>query len=390
MSRLVLHTKLCDLLGIEYPIILAGMGRVAGVELTAAVSNAGGLGVLGASLMTLDEMRDAIRQIRERTDKPFGVDLLLPSMEQLDAFESILDSNESLSSDKMQSMIKAILPKEHQEYMEMLKEEIGVSGVEISSEESMFGISTDVTIMHAREAVRILLEEKVPVFASGLGNPAFMVDDAHAQGMKVIGLVGNVKNAKRMAQAGVDIVVAQGTEGGGHTGRIGTLALVPQVIDAVAPIPVVAAGGIGDGRGVAASLAMGASGVWVGTAFIATEEAGEEDFQKQNIIDAVDESTVITRLYTGKTARSIRNKLIDTWDVSKISPLPMPLQTLLINDLQARLIKAKKTEYLSGFAGQVSGLVKEVKPAQTVLNNMVEEAIKILAEKLPNEVRVDM
>jgi len=294
MARKRLHTKLCDLLGIEYPVLLAGMGQVAGVELTAAVSNAGGLGVLGASVMTLDQMREAIHKIRELTDKPFGVDLLLPAMEQFDGTAAVMDSGESISSEKVQEMIKSILPKPLQEYVAGLTEEMGVADVEIDADEAMFGISMDITILHPQEAVQILLEEKVPVFASGLGNPGFMVPDAHAQGMKVIGLVGNVKNARRMKDAGVDIVIAQGHEAGGHTGRIGTLALVPQVVDAVDPIPVVAAGGIGDGRGLAASLALGAVGVWTGTAFIATEEADEYDFQKQKIVGATEAATTAT------------------------------------------------------------------------------------------------
>lgn len=392
MSRKVLHTKLCDMLEIEYPVILAGMGHVAGVELTAAVSNAGGLGVLGASLMTLDEMRDAIRRTRELTDKPFGVDLLLPSIEQFKAPAADGAPAEELTSEKLREMIKAILPKEHQEYVKKLMDEIGVEPVDIDAAPRGSGVklSMDLTTLRVNEAVRIVLEEKVPVFASGLGNPSFMVPDAHAQGMVVMGLVGNVKNARRMAEAGVDIIVAQGHEAGGHTGRIGTLALVPQVIDATDPIPVVAAGGIGDGRGLAASLAMGAIGAWVGTAFVTAEEADENDFKKEQIVKAIDEDTVITKLYTGKTLRSIKNRFIDMWDTQKMPPLPMPMQTLLVAELQASLHAAGKTEYLSGLAGQISGMIKEVRPAKDILDDMVGGAVQILAQKLPGEVKVGM
>lgn len=392
MSRKVLHTKLCDMLEIEYPVILAGMGHVAGVELTAAVSNAGGLGVLGASLMTLDEMRDAIRRTRELTDKPFGVDLLLPSIEQFKAPAADGAPAEELTPQKLRELIKAILPKEHQEYVKKLMDEIGVEPVDVDAAPRGSGVklSMDLTTLRVNEAVRIVLEEKVPVFASGLGNPGFMVPDAHAQGMVVMGLVGNVKNARRMAEAGVDIIVAQGHEAGGHTGRIGTLALVPQVIDATDPIPVVAAGGIGDGRGLAASLAMGAIGAWVGTAFVTAEEADENDFKKEQIVKAIDEDTVITKLYTGKTLRSIKNRFIDMWDTQKMPPLPMPMQTLLVAELQASLHAAGKTEYLSGLAGQISGMIKEVRPAKDILDDMVEGAVQILAQKLPGEIKVGM
>ncbi len=372
MGKKVLHTKLCDLLGVEYPIILAGMGDVSCAELAAAVSNAGGLGVLGASVWTLDQMRDEIRRTKELTDKPFGVDLLFPG--------GMVESPRDLAAGPMKiSEIKPMLPQEQLDFVEKLKKEWGVP--ETDPEIPL------PTIMFPKESAEILFEEKVPFFVSGLGFPEWLEPDAHANGMKMIHLVGNVKNAKRTAAAGADIIVAQGTEAGGHTGRIGTLALVPQVVDAVAPLPVVAAGGIGDGRGLVASLALGACGALIGTRFVASTEGREYDYQKQKIVNAVDEDTQVTKIYSGKTLRAINNKLIEEWNASGIPTLPMPMQSLLIRDLVEGLRQAGMTDYLSGLAGQVSGMITEVKSATEIMADIVNEAIDILENRLPSEAR---
>jgi NAD(P)H-dependent flavin oxidoreductase YrpB (nitropropane dioxygenase family) len=233
------------------------------------------------------------------------------------------------------------------------------------------------------EQMEVVIEEKIAVFASGLGNPAPWVDRLHANSTKILSLVGNVKNAKRVAAAGADVVVAQGTEAGGHTGRIATLALVPQCIDAVSPTPVVAAGGIADGRGIAAALAMGAIGVWCGTAFLVSQEANQPDIQKQRILAATEEDTKVTRLYSGKTMRNITNPLIEAWEASGIQALPMGLQGLLIQDLVYSVRKAGREDLLMNAAGQVSGMLNEVRPAADILHDMVSGAADIIARKLP-------
>ncbi|UCD57662.1 MAG: nitronate monooxygenase, partial [Candidatus Hydrogenedentota bacterium] len=337
MGKKVLHTKLCDILGIEYPIILAGMGRVSGAELVAAVSNAGGLGVLGASVWTLNEMRDEIRKVKELTDKPFGVDLLFPG--------GMMDSPRDAGAGPMKaSDLKPMLPEEQVKFVEKLK-----ADWKVPETDPELRIPT---IMRPKESAEMLFEEKVPFFVSGLGFPEWLEPEAHANKMKMIHLVGNVRNAKRAAQAGADVIVAQGTEAGGHTGRIGTLALVPQVVDAVDPVPVVAAGGIGDGRGLVAALALGACGALIGTRFVATTESREFEYQKQKVVDATEEDTRVTRIYSGKTLRAINNKLIEAWDASGVSTLPMPLQSLLMMDLIEGLQQAGMTDSLSGLAGQ--------------------------------------
>jgi NAD(P)H-dependent flavin oxidoreductase YrpB (nitropropane dioxygenase family) len=221
------------------------------------------------------------------------------------------------------------------------------------------------------------------VLATGLGSPAPYVDQVHAAGGKVISLVGNVKDARRVAEGGADVVVAQGHEAGGHTGRIGTMALLPQVLDAVSPRPVVAAGGIGDGRGLAAAFAIGCAGAWCGTAFIATQEANLDEARKRRILAASDEGTRVTRLYSGKTMRNITNELIVAWDESGSPALPMGLQTLLVTDLLEAAKAAGRDELLMNAAGQISGMLTEIRSAESVLMGIVSEAVEILTRRLP-------
>jgi len=381
MMKRVLRTKLCDILGIEYPILSAGMGPTligertgAPVELVVAVSEAGGLGVLGGSGYTVDELREAIREIKLKTDKPFGVDLLLP--QKLDMGSGLV--NEGIKELPLSLVLQSI-PKPHQEWVKKIKQEMGLPDVEIM-------VRMNTTTMRPLESVKVCIEEKVPLFCAGLGNPGFMIQEAHANGMKVLGITGNVKNARRMAQSGIDLLVAQGHEGGGHTGRIGTMALLPQAIDAAYPVPVLAAGGIGDGRGLAAALTLGCVGVWVGTRFLATNEGGALEVNKRHILKSTDEDTRVSRSYTGKTLRASYNKFHDLWDGSGLEALPFPTQVLISSSLLTSFIEAKKDDYVGGLAGQISGLIKEIKPAKQVLEEMVEEAVDILTRRLPETV----
>jgi enoyl-[acyl-carrier protein] reductase II len=311
----MLRTALTETLRIEYPIIQAGMGGVALAELAAAVSNAGGLGVIGGAMLPPQQLREEIRKVKEMTDKPFGVDLLLA--------------------------------------------------------EGMPGLA---------QQIEAVYEEGVPVFASGLGNPGPYAAEMHRRGMKVIAVVGNVRNARRCAEGGADIVVAQGHEGGGHTGRVATLALVPQVVDAVKPLPVAAAGGIADGRGLVAALALGACGIWVGTRFVATREAFGHVNYKNKIVESSEEGTVITKAFTGKTCRVIRNKYADDWLGREDEIKPFPFQ--LIVDAQKLDAAIGRGDTEIGFmpAGQISGLIHSVDTAEDVLRAFIEEADEVLAQ----------
>jgi len=382
MGRSVLRTRLCDILDIEYPILSAGMGpnllgeeTGAPVDLVVAVSEAGGLGVLGASGYSVRELKQAIHDVRARTDKPFGVDLLLPkNLAGVDKFTG--EATDMLLEDVIKN-----LPAEYQEWVAKMRKDLNIPEMEIV-------VKTDTTTMHPQEAVQVCIEEKIPLFCAGLGNPGWMVEEAHANGIKVLAITGNTKNAKRMVDSGIDLLVAQGHEAGGHTGRIGTMALVPPCIDAAYPVPVLAAGGIADGRGFAASLAMGCVGVWVGTRFLATTEGGAPEVIKRHIVEATDEDTLVSTMFTGKTLRSIHSKFHDAWAASGLTALPFPLQIMISSALLSGFIQANIDDYIGGFAGQASGMIKEIKPAGEVVQDMVDQAVDILTTKLPAEVAI--
>lgn len=237
-----MRTRLTELLGIEHPVMLAGMGGVSYHALVAAVSEAGGFGCLGASTMNADQMVSEMAEVRARTAKPFGVDLLT-------------------------------------------------------------AMPGDMT-----RRVELLIEGGASVFVAGLGVPVDVVELCHRHGLKVVNMCGKVDHARRAVDAGCDIVVAQGTEAGGHTGTVATMPLVPQVVDAVGEhVSVVAAGGIFDGRGLAAALALGADGIWVGTRFIATPEARSVSGYKEALLRSAEDATTVSRAYSGKTMRVLSN-----------------------------------------------------------------------------------
>jgi nitronate monooxygenase len=375
--RPVLRTKLCELLGIEYPIILAGMGGVARAELVAAVSNAGGLGVIGATGMRPERLRQEIRKVRDLTDRPFGVDILLPVL------PSEMGRVQEEAPQGPRRSWRDLLTSEHHQFMAEMWERFRLPPLREDLSRSTLG--RDFGPDYIRRQMEVVLEEGVPVFASGLGNPAPFVPELHRSGAKVIALVGNVKNALRVREGGADIIVAQGHEAGGHTGRIGTMALVPQVVDAVAPTPVVAAGGIGDGRGLAAALCLGAVGVWVGTAFLVSEEAHLDPDLKRRILEASEEDTRVTRIYTGKTARVINNPLLEEWERRGLPTLPFPYQGGFMAQFLAAARDAGRKELLMNAAGQVCGMLRQVRPAREIVEEMVAQAVEALSEALPKE-----
>jgi enoyl-[acyl-carrier protein] reductase II len=323
-TRSALHTTLCDLLGIHYPICQAGMAFVARSGLAAAVSSAGGLGVIAAAHGTPDRLREEIRRVRDLTDKPFGVDILFAT--------------------------------------------IRIAGDEVAQ-------FTD----QVKGWVDVTLEERVPVLIAGLGNPGPATAEAHKLGMKVMALCGNVKQARDHAANGVDVVIAQGHEAGGHTGRIGGMVLIPAVVDAVTPKPVVAAGGIADGRGLAAALALGAVGVWMGTRFIATHEAFGHDNYKKKIVAIDEEGTVVHRGATGKPCRAIRNDFTREWEKRTAEILPFPLQAQRVG-FPAAIRAREEGDIENGHAacGQSAGLISEIVPARELIERMVAQAQAIL------------
>ncbi|HXH22130.1 MAG TPA: nitronate monooxygenase family protein, partial [Dehalococcoidia bacterium] len=346
----------------------------------AAVSEAGGLGVLGAAGLGPEQIHEQCAKIRKLTSKPFGVDILLPG--NTAEAPPMSAAGPSPGNGAPRSPLD-MLPPQYKEWVESAIERFGLQPPPPPQPPpDRQAQAAEARDRRSRELqqVEAILEERVAVFASGLGNPAPYVQRFHDVGTKVMALVGNVKNARRVAEGGADVVVAQGYEAGGHTGRIGTFALVPQVVDAVAPTPVVAAGGVGDGRGVAAALALGAQGVWVGTAFLATYEANVLPELKQRIIEATEEDTRVTRLYSGKTMRNINNPLIEYWEESGLQALPMGMQGIVSGRVTAAARASGKPELMMNPAGQISGMLTKIRPAREVLEEMVEGAVRVLSE----------
>ena len=361
-----LRTPLCDLLGMEYPIFLAGMA-VGGIQetaptpikLVAAVSNAGGLGVLGDSFRTLDEMDEGIKELKKLTNgRPYGVDFLLPA------------TRADVTATSNKEVFEQIL-KEYPGHIAVMKEIIKQEGLEEAEVSEGEPMSTDLL----KRKIEVVLDNKVPVFAAATGEPPeWFTDRGHQMGMQFIGMCGAVRHAERQVAANVDIITAQGTEAGGHTGNISTFVLVPQIVRAISPKPVLAAGGIGSGRHVAASLALGAQGVWVGTAFLASEETNIPEDHQNQILSGRSEQFTTSKFSSGKQQRSFHNLVKDAWVESGLPALPMPLQGILMEPMTQAAKKIGRWDLVGNPSGQVSGMLSERRPAKTILMEMVDEA----------------
>lgn len=366
---MTLHTRICEIFEIEKPIVLAGMGGASCPALAAAVSNAGGLGILGAAGCGPKMLRDWIRETRELTDKPFGVDTLLPA--------SVRRAN---YDDQEGPTPQDLLPERREFAAEFMEKE----GLEpVAPEDMPRRNDPDEPAVFTKEffeaQMQVIIEERVPVYASGLGNPGPWMPELRANGTKVMAVVGAVRHAIQVKSSGLDVIVAQGHDGGGHNSPIGTMALIPQVVDAVGDTPVLGAGGIVDGRGVAAAMMLGAEGVWVGSAFLASEEANIFDFQKEAIVDATEEGTSVSRTVTGKPARIIRSKWTDHWAREGVDPLPMPFQGMVSGPVMAAANRDKRGDVNPGFAGQGIGMIKAVRPAKEIFDELVYSAEQALS-----------
>ncbi|MBX3488499.1 MAG: nitronate monooxygenase [Parvibaculum sp.] len=366
---MTLHSRVCDILNIKYPILLAGMGGASVPRLAAAVSNAGGLGVLGAAACSPDQLREWIRETRSLTDKPFGVDTLLPASVRREAYKGKAGPSPMDLLPEYQKFAQDFLQKEN---IPPLKSRVRASEEAHRSSKSNAPLFSKEFFEAQMEVV---VEERVPVYAAGLGNPGPWLDRLHANGTKVMAVVGAVKHALQVVNSGIDLIVAQGHDGGGHNSPIGTMALIPQVVDAIAGrIPVLGAGGISDGRGIAAAMMLGAEGAWIGTAFLATDEAGIEDFQKDAIVESGDGDTLVSRTVTGKPARIIRNKWSEAFAEAGLEPLPMPFQPMVAMPVLAAAAAVKRKDIAPGFAGQGMGLIHKVRPAAEVMADLVKSA----------------
>jgi NAD(P)H-dependent flavin oxidoreductase YrpB (nitropropane dioxygenase family) len=367
-----MRSEVCETFGIEFPLFAFSHCR----DVVAAVTNAGGFGVLGAVAYTPERLEEELRWLDDHVGgRPYGVDVLVPGKIADVAVEAGRD--ESGGGAKMLSAV----PKEHWDFLAHLFEKYGVPVPDLTERSGPAGGARQVTAVGATELIDVALAHRIRLIASALGPPPpIMVDKARAAGIPVAALVGTVDHARRQVAAGADLIVAQGGEAGGHTGEISTMVLVPEVVDAVAPLPVLAAGGIGTGRQMAAAMALGASGVWCGSVWLTTEEAETEPAVKRKMLAATSRDTVRSRSRTGKPARQLRSAWTEEWD-GPDSPgaLPMPLQLIVAEGAMRPINKAAETgnegaqQLANYFVGQVVGLMNTVKPARQVVYDMIEE-----------------
>jgi NAD(P)H-dependent flavin oxidoreductase YrpB (nitropropane dioxygenase family) len=358
-----MHTQLARDLGLEFPVFAFTHCR----DVAAAVSKAGGLGVLGVAGHSRKGLAMELDWIeKEIGDKPYGVDLLLPS--------------KFAGSDRgglSQAEMDARIPEGHQAFLDRLLADHDVPPLPADVK---LGSEIQVGYEQQRDVIELVLERRISLIASALGPPpAWMIEQGRARGVKVAALAGTVEHARRHVEAGVDLVVAQGYEAGGHTGTVSTLVLVPEVVDAVSPVPVLAAGGIGNGRQLTAALALGAQGVWCGSVWLTTEEAETHPVVKEKFLHAGSGDTVRSRSLTGKPARQLRSAWTDAWDdPSNPDPLPMPLQPRLVREAQARIQRTAHNhegaaQLANYFVGQIVGSLHHVKSVRTVMEEFATE-----------------
>lgn len=361
-----MHTPICDELGIEFPIFAFTHCR----DVVVAVSKAGGFGVLGAVGFTPEELEIELKWIDEHIgDRPYGVDIVIPNK-----YEG-MDSN--MSGEELTKMLQSMVPAETLDFGRKLLRDHGVPLNEDSDNSLQLLGWTEAT---ATPQVEIALQHpKVTLIANALGTPpADMIEKIQSAGRKVAALCGSPKQARKHADAGVDIIIAQGDEGGGHCGEVGSIVLWPQVVKEVAPVPVLAAGGIGSGEQIAAALALGAQGAWTGSQWLMVEEAENTPVQQQTYVDASSRDTVRSRSFTGKPCRMLRNDWTEAWeDPKNPDPLGMPLQYMVSGMAVAATHKYPDESIDVAFnpVGQVVGQFRKVEKTSAVIERWVTEYI---------------
>lgn len=353
-----MRTSLCERFGIEYPIF----GFTPSEHVAAAISRAGGMGVLGCVRFNdPGELDDVLAWMDRNTDgRPYGVDVVMPMKVPDEGTPTDLDS---------------LIPAEHRRFVDDTLHRLGVPPLNGAADrsEGVLGWLHSV----ARSHVDVAMEHRIGLIANALGSPPEdVIDRAHGSGVPVAALAGTAEHARRHVERGVDVVVAQGHEAGGHTGEIATMVLTPEVVDAVGErVPVLAAGGIGSGRQAAAALALGAEGVWTGSCWLTTSEnalGGENSGAKRALLDATSADTVRTRIYTGKPARLLKTRWTDAWESDDApEPLPMPLQNVLVAEAHQRIAASGDPEVVSLPAGQIVGRMNEIRPVADVMAEFV-------------------
>ena len=353
-----MRTPICDVFGIEKPIFAFTPSE----KVAAAVSRAGGLGVLGAVRFNdPDELDRTLTWLDEATDgKPYGVDVVMPM---------------KIPTEGKAVDLQAMIPPEHLSFVERTLQQLGVPPLpEGEGREGVLGWLHSV----ARSHVDVALAHRPVLIANALGSPPVdVIEKAHERGVKVAALAGAAKHALSHVHNGVDVIVAQGYEAGGHTGEIASMVLTPEIVDAVGPdVPVLGAGGIGSGRQIAASLALGAQGVWMGSVWLTVAEYDLSSGVgiRDGLLRASSADTVRTRIYTGKPARLLKTKWTEAWAAEDApEPLPMPLQNLLVADAHNRMNRGDDPDTVSMPVGQIVGRMNDVQPVAAVMDRLVAE-----------------
>jgi nitronate monooxygenase len=352
------------------------MGGVAGPDLVATVCNAGGLGILAGFLLPAAQLREAIRAIRQQTDKSFGVNLLLPPevrppMRAADLSEPVVASVQATLNPFRTNLGLSPRAERPAQLPDLIP-----------------------------ESFQVIVDERVPVFSVGLGNPGTeMVEACHRYGIKVIAMVTTVEDARSVEATGLDAVVAQGAEAGGHRshfskpaaaeiGTIGTMALVPEVVDAVR-LPVIAAGGMADGRGLVGALALGASGILMGTRFVATRESMAPEPHKKALLERSANATTLTDVLSGRFARALRNAFTDTYAGTGAPVLPFPWHYVTAGDIYREAAGQGNADYLPLWGGQSMGMIHDLPGAAEVIETIIREARAVLLERFPQTLQLE-
>jgi len=360
-----MRTEFAKQLGIEFPIFAFTHCR----DVVAAVSNAGGFGVLGAVGFSPEQLEVELAWIDEHCDRPYGVDIVIPGKYE--------GKGEELSAEELEAKLKALVPPEHRAFAAKILADHGVPELPEGEQARELLGWTQTTAVPLLEAA--LRHDGVKMIANALGTPpADVIKEVQSTGRIVGALCGSPRHALAHKDAGVDVVIAQGTEGGGHTGEIGSMVLWPQVIEAVKPIPVLAAGGIGNGHQVAAALALGAEGVWTGSIWLTVEEAEASPEQKQSYLAASSHDAVRSRSWTGKPCRMLRNDWTEAWEKEDApKPLGMPLQWMVTAEAVSRVHRypAKAQQVAFNPVGQIVGEMKQVEPVRDVIQRLAEEYV---------------
>ena len=362
-----MRTPICDRLDIEFPIFAFSHCR----DVVAAVSRAGGFGVLGALYFTPEELEVELAWIDEHVDgRPYGVDLVMPA----NLLEAARDTG--LDPDRLEEQLEAMIPKEHRDFVERVLARYGVPPLPADLERPHHLLGwTDTT---GRSQLDVALRHPARMLVNALGPPPpDVVTLAHEHGLLVGALASTVRHAVKHRDNGVDVVIAQGTEAGGHTGDVASIVLWPEVVDAVGDgVTVLAAGGIGRGSQIAAALATGCQGVWTGSIWLTVAEADTMPVALEKLLAASSTDTVRSRVLTGKPARQLRTAWTDAWEQPDAPGfLPMPLQFMLVADAFARINRSQHPE-LTGFpVGQIVGSMRRVRPVREVMFDLVDEAV---------------